>query len=205
MWGKAVALPRYQFPAKQLMIFQNIACTRLDGSGLRYAGPIALMPAAGGRRRARCIDRQRWRRAMGMSDQLELVALHRSGGGSPPKQERYTFDFVVNGQSLFAVTGASNFDLSGCLSVPQREPELAVRLNDGLARLLTLAVPIGGSNRMALYVCSECGGLACGAITALVSRSDASCVGPTLRMRMDIAAKSNCRRSVPLRSTGHPT
>ncbi|RQH06870.1 hypothetical protein [Bradyrhizobium sp. RP6] len=107
-----------------------------------------------------------------MSDQLELVALHRSGGGSPPKQERYTFDFVVNGQSLFAVTGASNFDLSGCLSVPQREPELAVRLNDGLARLLTSAVPIGGSNRTALYVCPECGDLACGAITALVSRSD---------------------------------
>ncbi len=107
-----------------------------------------------------------------MADQLELAVLHRSGGGRPAKKERYTFDFVVNGQSLFAVTGAANFDLSGCLSVPQREPELAVRLNDGLARLLASAVPAGGSHRVALYVCPECGDLACGAITALVSRSD---------------------------------
>ncbi|WP_448029896.1 hypothetical protein [Bradyrhizobium liaoningense] len=107
-----------------------------------------------------------------MSDQLELVVLHRNGCGSPAKKERYTFDFVVNGQSLFALTGAANFDLSGCLSVPQREPELAVRLNDRLARLLTPAVPIGRSSRVALYVCPECGDLACGAITALVSRSD---------------------------------
>ncbi|MVT50074.1 hypothetical protein GPL17_06175 [Bradyrhizobium yuanmingense] len=107
-----------------------------------------------------------------MSDQLELVVLHRSGCGSPAKKERYTFDFVVNGQSLFAVTGASSFDLSGCLSVPQREPELAVRLNDRLARLLTSAVPVGESNRVAMYVCPECGDLGCGAITARVSRSD---------------------------------
>jgi hypothetical protein len=107
-----------------------------------------------------------------MSDQLELVVLHRSGCDSPTKMERYTFDFVVNGQSLLAVTGASNFDLSGCLSVPQREPELALRLNDRLARLLTSAVPIDGSHRVALYVCPECGDFACGAITVLLSRSD---------------------------------
>ncbi|MDD1531420.1 hypothetical protein C7U92_29690 [Bradyrhizobium sp. WBOS7] len=106
-----------------------------------------------------------------MSDHLELAVLHRSGGGSPAKKERYTFDFVVNGQSLFAVTGAASFDLAGCLSVPQREPELSLRFNDELAQRLT-AVPIGGSYRVALYVCPECGDLACGAITALVSRSD---------------------------------
>jgi hypothetical protein len=106
-----------------------------------------------------------------MSDQLELAVLHRSGGGGSAKTERYTFDFIVNGQSLFAITSASNFDLSGCLSVPQREPELALGINGGLARLLT-AVPIGGSHRVALYVCPECGDLACGAITALVSRRE---------------------------------
>ncbi|RTM15248.1 MAG: hypothetical protein EKK33_01330 [Bradyrhizobiaceae bacterium] len=106
-----------------------------------------------------------------MSDQLELVVLHRSGCDSPTKMERYTFDFVVNGQSLLAVTGASNFDLSGCLSVPQREPELALRLNDEFAQRLT-SVPVGGSHRVALYVCPECGDFECGAITALVSRSD---------------------------------
>ena len=107
-----------------------------------------------------------------MADHLELAVLHRSGGGSPAKKERYTFDFVVNGQSLFAVTGAANFDLSGCLLVPQQEPELALRLNDSLARLLTSAVPIGESSRVSLYVCPECGDLACGAITARMSRSD---------------------------------
>lgn len=107
-----------------------------------------------------------------MSDQLELVVLHRRAGDSPAKRERHTFDFVVNAQSLFAVTGAASFDLSGCFSVPEREPDRALRLNDRLARRLTSAVPIGGSDRVALYVCPECGDLACGAITALVSRSD---------------------------------
>ncbi len=107
-----------------------------------------------------------------MSDQLKLVELRRIGCGNPAKKERYTFDFVVNGQSLFAVTGAYGFDLSGCLSVPQREPELALRLNGELVQRLTSAVPCGGGHRVALYICPECGDLACGAITALVSRSE---------------------------------
>lgn len=38
--------------------------------------------------------------------------------------------------------------------------------------MLTSDVPIGG-HRVALFVCPECGDFACGAVTVLVSRTDA--------------------------------
>ncbi|MCK1734571.1 hypothetical protein IVA79_11535 [Bradyrhizobium sp. 138] len=107
-----------------------------------------------------------------MPYQLKLAVLHRSGCSSPMKTERYTFDFVVNGRSLFGATDASSLDLCGCLSDPQREPEFALRLNGTVARLLTSDIPNGGSKRVALFVCPECGDVACGAITARVSRND---------------------------------
>ena len=43
-----------------------------------------------------------------MTDQLELAPLLRMGSASPQKRERYSFDFVVNGVSLFEVTEASS-------------------------------------------------------------------------------------------------
>jgi hypothetical protein len=107
-----------------------------------------------------------------MADQLELSTLHRIGSTAPLKQERYTFDFVVNGASLFEATQASSSDMSGCLSDPRFEPEVARRLNDGMANMLTSGVPVSGGHRVALFVCPECGDLACGAITVLVSRNE---------------------------------
>jgi hypothetical protein len=107
-----------------------------------------------------------------MADQLELATLHRIGSTGPLKQERYTFDFVVNGASLFKATQASSSDMSGCLSDPRFEPEVARRLNDGIANILTSGIPVSGGHRVTLFVCPECGDVACGAITVLVSRND---------------------------------
>jgi hypothetical protein len=107
-----------------------------------------------------------------MADQLELATLHRIGSADPMKRERYTFDFVVNGMSLFEATQASRFDMCGSLSDPKFEREVARRLNGGIAATLTSDVPAGSGRRVALFVCPECGDLACGAITILVSRND---------------------------------
>jgi hypothetical protein len=111
---------------------------------------------------------ERWE----MADQLELATLHRIGSTSPLKQEKYTFDFMVNATSLFKATQASSFDMCGCFSDPQFEREEARRFNGRIANMLTSDVPVCGSHRVALFVCSECGDLACGAITVLVSRDD---------------------------------
>jgi hypothetical protein len=62
--------------------------------------------------------------------------------------------------------------MCGCLSDPRFEHELARRFNGRIADTLTSDVLIGNADRVALFVCPECGDLACGAITALVSRND---------------------------------
>jgi len=106
-----------------------------------------------------------------MTDQLGFAPLHRIGSASSKKRERHTFDFVVNGISLFNATQAVRHDLCGSLSNPQFERELAHRINGRMAATLTSDVPVGG-HRVALFVCPECGDLACGAVTVLVSRTD---------------------------------
>jgi hypothetical protein len=107
-----------------------------------------------------------------MADHLELATLHRIGSADPLKQERYTFDFMVNGVSLFEATQASISDMCGCFSDPRLEHELAHRLNFRIASLLTSDVPVCTGHRVALFVCPECGDLACGAITVRVSRNE---------------------------------
>jgi len=64
-----------------------------------------------------------------MADQLELATLNRIGSADPRKRERHTFDFVVNGVSLFEATKASRSDMCGSLSDPKFEREVARRLN----------------------------------------------------------------------------
>ncbi|BBO11143.1 hypothetical protein BwSF12_33100 [Bradyrhizobium ottawaense] len=103
-------------------------------------------------------------------DQLELVALHRKGCDDPAKRERRTFDFVVNGASLFEATGASLSDMCGCISDPRFEPELAGRMNVKSVTMLTSDLRMGVGNRAVLFECPECGDFACGAITVFVSR-----------------------------------
>jgi hypothetical protein len=107
-----------------------------------------------------------------MTDQFELATLHRMGSTDPARRERHTFDFVVNGVSLFEATGASISDMCGCLSDPRFEPELADRINGKSVSMLTSEVRIGIGHRAVLFGCPECGDLACGAITVLVSRNE---------------------------------
>jgi len=102
-----------------------------------------------------------------MADQLQLATLHRTGS-----TERYTFDFVVNGVSLFEATRASASDMCGCLSDARFEPDLASRFNIKSVNMLTSEVRIGGGHRAVLFGCPECGDFACGAITVFVSRRD---------------------------------
>ncbi|MBR0706789.1 MULTISPECIES: hypothetical protein [Bradyrhizobium] len=106
-----------------------------------------------------------------MMDRLELAPLHRIGGTNPPHQERRTFDFVVNGVSLFEAAGGLTFDMCGSLSNPEFERDFARRFNGRTAAMLSSDAPVDG-HRVALFVCPECGDFACGAITARVSRTD---------------------------------
>src|SRR6478752_991412 len=99
-----------------------------------------------------------------MKDHLELAPLLRKGSASPLRRERYSFDFVVNGASLFEVTKASRYDMCGSLSNPQFEPEAARQINVGTTAMLTSEMPVGG-HRVPLFVCAECGDFACGTIT----------------------------------------
>ena len=107
-----------------------------------------------------------------MADELELATLHRIGSADPRKRERYTFDFVVNGVSLFEATKASGSDMCGSLSDPKFEREVAGRINGEIAAALTSDVPAGSGRRVALFVCPECGDLGCGAVTVLITRND---------------------------------
>lgn len=104
-----------------------------------------------------------------MTDQIKFVDLRRIGSENPRKLERHSFDFVVNGVSLFEATQAIEYDMCGSLSNPLFEREIARRVNQRTAAMLTLDVPVGG-HRVALFVCPECGDFTCGAITARVSR-----------------------------------
>ena len=106
-----------------------------------------------------------------MTDQLELAPLLRMGSASPQKRERYSFDFVVNGISLFEVTQASRYDMCGSLSNPHFEREAARQVNAEATAMLTSGVPVGG-HRVPLFVCAECDDFACGTITARVSRTE---------------------------------
>ncbi|ULK96597.1 hypothetical protein [Bradyrhizobium sp. I71] len=109
-----------------------------------------------------------------MMDQLELAALHRRSEADPPKRERHTFDFVVNGVSLFKATQASASDMCGCLSDACFEPDLASRFNVKAVNMLTLDLQAGVGHRAVLFGCPECADLACGVITVLVSRDENS-------------------------------
>jgi len=109
-----------------------------------------------------------------MMDQLELAALHRKGSADPAKRERRTFDFVVNGVSLFEATEASASDMCGCISDPRFEPELAGHMNVKSVNMLTSDVHMGVGHRAVLFGCPECGDFACGAITVFVSRDENS-------------------------------
>ena len=78
-------------------------------------------------------------------------------------------DFVIDGEPLSRVIEARKADLVSRLGWGPR-----IAHDDAIAHLLLEAAPdfpwFGG--RTALYVCPECGGLDCGAITIVIERQD---------------------------------
>ena len=106
-----------------------------------------------------------------MSDDLDIAMLYRPG--APGRRERRTVDFIINGKSLFAATNAGRLDMCGCFSPDyfSSENALARDVNEHVAKIFTFEAPTDvAPNRVALFVCPECGDLACGAITFELSR-----------------------------------
>ena len=96
---------------------------------------------------------------------LELQPLYRAGGRQrgATTTERWSWDFVVDGQSLLERLGGG--DAHGCARCLEAEIDAMIG-----QRLLGHAAPDLPSDRVALYLCPECGELSCGGITASVTR-----------------------------------
>jgi hypothetical protein len=95
---------------------------------------------------------------------LELIPATRIGVKYPNgtyKSERHFLDFVVNGESLWDAVGKQHDIVSAlCADYGIEEVKKAV------GRLLLTEKADLPNNRRSLFICSECGDLGCGAITA---------------------------------------
>jgi hypothetical protein len=103
-----------------------------------------------------------------MASILELRSLVREGvqyPDGPFKSERHFFDFVVDGQSLWEALGKRR-DMVSVLCVEYAKGATA----NVISRLLLSEKADFPNDRRSLFVCSECGGLDCGAITAVIER-----------------------------------
>jgi hypothetical protein len=104
--------------------------------------------------------------------------LHRKSGSG--KQERFTYDFVIDGKSLADTLQVHNFDSVGCLDV------LNQKWNIKRAKILLLSAPADiAPNRCMLYVCPECGDLVCGAFTAEVTKREGRYIWSNFRYEND--------------------
>jgi hypothetical protein len=99
---------------------------------------------------------------------LTLVPRHRPRACD--QTERWSWDFVVDGQSLGELLAGEAAGVFGAGLVP----DAAAHVERLLARVPGDVAP----NRVRLYVCPECGGFDCGAVTTAVER-----VGDTLVWR----------------------
>jgi hypothetical protein len=103
-----------------------------------------------------------------MASLLELKPLIRAGVKNTDdtfKSERHFLDFVVDGQSLWEAVGKKRDQVSIlCAEYSAEETAKAV------SRLLLREKAYLPNGRCSLFVCSECGDLGCGTITALVGR-----------------------------------
>jgi hypothetical protein len=107
-----------------------------------------------------------------MNSQLELRALVRAGAQHPnatSKSERHFLAFVVDGQSLWELLGRRH-DMVSVLCVEYAKDEIA----KSVGRLLLQEKADVPNDRRSLFVCSECGDLGCGGITAVVERRGGS-------------------------------
>lgn len=106
---------------------------------------------------------------------LNIAAARRLGETSPNgsfKIERNFWDFIVDGISLRSNWRAPDSfgivaDVIGVLGWGAAESEVGA-----VAKLLREAEPDYPPNRIALYVCPECGDLGCGAVTVAINREE---------------------------------
>jgi len=105
-----------------------------------------------------------------MDSLLELRPLVRPGAkfaGGGYKSERRFLDFIVDGQSLWELVGKRHDTVSIlCFDYSRDEVTKAVR------RLLLTEKADLPNDRRSIFICSECGDVGCGAITALVERQN---------------------------------
>jgi hypothetical protein len=106
---------------------------------------------------------------MGVST-LQLVEVTRSGvsyDSGVSRSERHFLDFVIDGQSLWERI-AKPRDLISVICFEYRREETA----KALGRLLLVDEAVIPGERRAIFICSECGDLGCGALTAVVAREE---------------------------------
>jgi hypothetical protein len=101
--------------------------------------------------------------------QLSLVQRTRPGvgdpaSGGPYKPQRSSWDFVIDGVSLYE-PAATGRDL---VSVIWTEPPVPQERVQAIRRLLTAEPGDASDGRVSLYVCPECGDLGCGAISVRI-------------------------------------
>jgi hypothetical protein len=103
-----------------------------------------------------------------MDSLLELTPLIREGtqnANGTSKSERHFLDFVVDGQSLWEALGERH-DMVSILCAEYSADETA----KAVGPLLLNEKADLPNDRRSFFVCSECGDLGCGAITAVVER-----------------------------------
>ncbi len=103
-----------------------------------------------------------------MGSILKLMPLIREGAqnaNGTSKSKRHFLDFVVDGESLWEALGKRH-DMVSILCAEYSANETA----KALGRLLLAQKADLPNDRRSFFVCSECGDLGCGAITAVIER-----------------------------------
>ena len=109
-----------------------------------------------------------------MGSSLQLVPATRMGIKYPDgasKSERHFLDFVIDGESLWEKVGKPRDSVSViCFEYSREETVKAVN------RLLLNAKAVIPGDRRSLFICSECGDIGCGAVTAFLVRDGESII-----------------------------
>lgn len=93
-------------------------------------------------------------------DRLSLISAPRAGADFGLR--RSSLEYAINGRPLGELVDVGGFVcIFGCLGAAQ---------DRSTARQLAQREPPRSSGRVVLYVCDQCGDLACGAVTVLVTR-----------------------------------
>lgn len=104
-------------------------------------------------------------------DTITTAKLFHAGGKT--WQERHSVDFIINGMSLYEMTGAKKYGLCGRFSPNLPDWSAYSAKNFLLEGDADDRLP---DDHFMLFVCSECGDFGCGAITCKIYREGDSFV-----------------------------